>query len=49
MLVLNSEKDGNHGLFPHSSLNMGTLLENITVNNAYQNMNSNGFRSRFTV
>jgi len=49
MLVLNSEKDGCHGLFPHSSLDLGAFLDNITVNNAYEQMNVNGFRSRFTV
>lgn len=49
MLVLNSEKDGMNNLIPHTALHTGTFLGNITVNNAYTNMNLNGHRNRFTV
>lgn len=49
MLVLNSEKDGTYDLIPHSSLKLGTNLDAITITNAYMDMNSNGFRSRFIV
>ena len=49
MLVLNSEKDGTHDLIPHSSLRLGTCLNNISIINAYTDMDSNGFRSRFSV
>ena len=36
-----------NGLIPHTSLDLGTNLEGITVNNTYQGMNNNGFRARF--
>ena len=41
MLVFNSECDGTHNLIPHAALDRGVLLENITINNAYENMNNN--------
>ena len=49
MLVGNSERDGMNDLIPHTTLQTGTLLGNITINNAYEKMNLNGFRNRFSV
>lgn len=49
MLVFNSECDGTHNLIPHAALDRGVLLENITINNAYENMNNNGFRSQLNL
>ena len=49
MLVLNSEVDGTHNLFPHSSLILGTNFDQIKIINAYTCMNNNGFRQQFLV
>ena len=49
MLVLNSESDGTHDLIPHSSIQLGEHLDNITVINAYAEMNNAGFRNRFQI
>lgn len=47
MLVLNSEKDGMHGLIPHTALDQGSVLDAVSITNAYEMMNFNGFRARF--
>ena len=49
MLVLNSERDGMNGIIPHSALDQSKILDNITIQNTYEGMNSNGFRNRFTI
>ena len=49
MLVGNSERDGMNDLIPHTALQTGHVIGNITITNAYEKMNNNGFRNRFSV
>lgn len=46
-MIRASEKDGTHGLRPHSALSRGTLLTAIQVSNSINQ--SQGFRSRFEI
>lgn len=46
-MIRASEKDGTHGLRPHSALSRGTLLTALQVSNSINQ--SQGFRSRFEI
>jgi hypothetical protein len=50
MLIKNSEKDGTHGLIPHSALIQGSYLDDLVITNSNSNFkSSDGYRAKFNI